>query len=156
MYHFAALSATSVSLAPYTSPKALKSIFSHPSQRFDRRGSALTERGGVSHRRQQDSEQAPAPFIACELDSPAVRLDRPASDRKTQSDAAFFPGAAGIHPIEAIEDTIPVCSRNPRAGVSYLDHCLPDARFQFDADGSANRRVFYRVVDHVRQGMAHE
>src|SRR5262249_30807330 len=118
--------------------------------------SAFTERGGVSHSRQEDAEQAPAPLIACKLDSPAVCLDRPARDCKTQSDAAFFPGAAGVHPIEAIEDTVPVCCGNPRAGVSYLDHCLLDTRFQFDADGSAIRRVFYRVVDHVREGMAHE
>src|SRR5262249_51223606 len=119
-------------------------------------GSALTERGGVSHHRQEDSEQAPTPLIACKLDSPAVRLDRPARDCKTQSDAAFLPGAAGVHPIEAIEDMVPVRCGNPRPGVSYLVHRLPDTRFQFDADGSAIRRVFYRVVDHVREGMAHE
>src|SRR5262245_19180318 len=107
--------------------------------------------------RQEDSEQASAPLVACELNTPAVRLDRPASDRKTKSDAAFFPGAAGVHPIEAIEDAIPMRCGNPRAGVPYLDHRLAEARrIRLDADGAAIRGVFDRIVYHVRKGMAHE
>src|SRR5262245_15711284 len=121
-----------------------------------RKTSALPLQGRLVRGRQKDSEQASAPLVACELNSPAVRLDRPASDRKTQSDAAFLPGAAGVHPIEAIEDTIPMRCWNPRAGVSYLDHRPPDTRFQFDADGAAIRGVFYRVMNHVREGMAHQ
>src|SRR5215475_1086088 len=121
-----------------------------------RKPSALPLQGGLVRGRQEDSEQASAPLAACELNSPAVRLDRPASDRKTKSDAAFFPGAAGVQPIEAIEDTIPMRRGNPRAGVSYLDHRLAEARrIRFDGDGAAIRGVFYRIVYHVREGVAH-
>src|SRR5262245_3270377 len=122
-----------------------------------RKTSALPLQGRLVRGRQKDSEQASAPLVACELNSPAVRLDRPASDRKTKSDAAFRPGAAGVHPIEAIEDTIPMRCGNPRAAVSDLDHRLAEARrIRLDVDGAAVRGVFYRVVDHVREGMAHE
>src|SRR5215510_15268871 len=119
----------------------------HPGKR---RTSALPLQGRLVRGRQEDSEHASAPLVACELNSPAVRLDRPASDRKTKSDAAFFPGAAGIHPIETIEDTIPMRCGNPRASVLYLDHRLAGTRrIRLDADGAAVRGVFYRVVDHV-------
>src|SRR4029077_138469 len=106
-----------------------------------RKLSALPLHGRLVCGRQEDSEQASAPLAACDLNSPAVRLDRPASDRKTKSDAAFFPGAAGVHSIEAIEDTIPMRSGNPRAAVSDLDYRLAETRFQFDADGAAIGRI---------------
>src|SRR5262245_29079676 len=127
----------------------------HPGKR--RKTSALPLQRKLVCSRQEDSEQASALLVACELNSPAVRLDRPASDRKTKSDAAFFPGAASVHPIEAIEDTIPMRCGNPRAAVSYLDYRLAQARrIRLDADGAAIWGVFDRIVDHVREGMAHE
>ena len=77
--------------------------------------------------------------IACEFDLSAVRLNRPASDCEPQSDPALFPGAASVDAIEAIENTIPMRSRNPRSRVSYLDHGPPARRIHFDGDRAAIR-----------------
>src|SRR5262245_41093601 len=122
-----------------------------------RKMSAIPGEGRLVCGRQEDSEQASTPLVACELNLPAVCLDRPASDRKTKPDAAFFPGAAGVHPIEAIEDPIPMRRGNPRAGVPDLEHRLAGTRrIRLDADSAAAWGVFDRIVDHVRDGMAHE
>ena len=59
------------------------------------------------------------------LNVPAVRLNRPASDGEAQPYAAFFPGAASVDAIEAIENTMAVLCGQSRPCVSHLDHCLP-------------------------------
>ena len=88
---------------------------------------------------------------------PAVRLNRPASDGEAQPHTAFFPGAAGVDAIEAIENTMVMLLSNSRPIVSYLDHCLPRRfRTQFDTDRAVIRRVFYRIMNEIHEGMTHE
>ena len=112
---------------------------------------------GSSAAGKQDLEHASALSIARKLNVPAVRLNRPASDCETQPYTTFLPGAASVDAIEAIENTIPMRCGNSRSSISHLDHGPPGIhRVQFDADRAAVRRVFYRIVNQIHEGMVHE
>src|SRR5262249_57148389 len=100
---------------------------------------------------------ASARSIAGNLDVPAIRLDGPARDGEAQSHAAVLPGAADVHAIEAIENTILMRCGNARSGVPYLDDSLARVlNIRFDADRAAMRRVLDGVVYQIHEGLAHQ
>src|SRR5262245_46890638 len=106
--------------------------------------------------REHDPEQASIRPFACEFDVSAVCLNCPASDCEPQSKPAFFPGAARVDAIEAIENTIPMRGRNPWSRVSYLDHGPSACCIHFDSDRAAIWGVFYCVVYEVHERMPDE
>src|SRR5262245_52908120 len=127
------------------------------SHRASRISGGGTPRKSGRRTRQNDPEQASTRRVVCELNVPAVRLNRPASDREAQPYAAVCPGTASVDAIEAIENTLAMHCGDSRPSVLYLDHCLVRTpRIQTDGDRAANRRVFYCIVNQIGEGMAHE
>ena len=99
---------------------------------------------------QKNSERTTGPAVACELDLPAIGLNRPASDRQAQPYTPFFPRTAGIDAIKPVENTMAMRRRNTRSCVAYLDSGLAGTRpTYFDSYCAAIGSVLYRVMYEV-------
>src|SRR5215470_4753195 len=111
----------------------------------------------VSGTRQDDPEQGAPSSHALELDPPSVRFHRPAGDRQTESGAARVSRPGLVDSIEALEDSLLVCRRDPGARVLDLDdRVAAGGRPRRDADAALGRREFDGVVEQVRDPLTQD
>ena len=83
-------------------------------------------------------------------DRPAMRLDNPVHNRKSQPGATQGPGPGFIDTIEAIENLQLIFFRNADAGVAHHHLSVAVSPQQFDPNLSAFRCVLHRVIKQIQ------
>src|SRR5262245_41275118 len=102
-------------------------------------------------RRQGDPERRSASLCAVQIDPPAVRFDRPASDGQPETCPAEITRSGLVDSVEAIEDTVAMVWWYAGPGVDDLDGWPGSSVSHDDPDASAGRRVLDGVVHQVDQ-----
>src|SRR5262249_55937034 len=98
-----------------------------------------------------DPERRSASLCAVQLEPPAVRFDRPASDGQPEPRPAEITRSSLVDSVEAIEDTVPMVWRYAGPGVDDLDGRPSSSVSHEDPDASARRRILDGVVHQVEQ-----
>src|SRR6185503_12153072 len=79
---------------------------------------AQLARGGAGVGRQGEADDGPLPFVALDVQLPAVRQHEVLDDRQSEPRAPQLARAGLVHAVEALGDARQVGRRNPDAGVA--------------------------------------
>src|SRR3954469_9012692 len=108
----------------------------------------LPRKGRLGGRQRDPDDRAGAVGPVAGCDVAAMRLDKTAADRQTETGAGAAP-VLRLRAVEFVEHTLPLGRRYSGTFIGYLDHHFVPLRAGLQRDAARVRRVFSRVVEQV-------